>query len=167
MAQSTFGSDLFVQGSLACTSFTPPNSCITKSAVVANAQLEASKLEHRYCRSLTQVSGSAVVASTYPLHICRAAGTVIAVEALVFGVVPTGADTITIDVHKSTGGGAFSTILSGTIVLDVASVIRVPEVATISSSTLVDNDILELVITVSGTSGQGLLVNLWLNEMPQ
>ena len=113
----------------------------------------------------------AVTALTKWVHIVRGAtGTVVSVEAAI-AVVATGADrTITVDLHKSTGAGAFATILSATIGFTNASAVRTMVAGTISTATLADGDILAVVVTVAGAGGNqatGLTVTVNLGEDPQ
>jgi len=76
-----------------------------------------------------------------------------------------------VDLQKSTGGGAFATILTGTITLDSANTIRVAEAGTLTAgAACVVGDILRVVITVGGSSGtnpQGLVVRVVMREDAQ
>jgi Concanavalin A-like lectin/glucanases superfamily len=96
-----------------------------------------------------------------------ATATIVHAEAIIT-VQATGGDrTINVDIQKSTGGGAFATIMSATIAITNATTIRVPVSGTFSNTSLVDGDILQAVVTVAGSAGaqaQGLLLNLWLRE---
>lgn len=91
------------------------------------------------------------------------------IEALVV-TKTTGADRhVFVDLQKSTGGGAFATILTGTIDIDNTAVDLVAEAGTLSNSALVADDLLRLVITVSGAAGAqalGLFVKVVVDENP-
>lgn len=104
------------------------------------------------------------------IHIARASGTLKAFEAII-ATVATGADrTVTVDLQKSTGSGAFATVLSATIGFTNASAVRTIASGTISGTTFVDGDIFQIVVTVAGAAGnqaQGLLVALNFEENPQ
>jgi hypothetical protein len=110
-----------------------------------------------------------IAALTKLLHIARAAGTIVAVEAIIT-VQATGADrTVTVDLQKSTGGGAFATILSTTVNIDNTTVVRTAVLAVVSNTDLVDGDILQAVVTVAGSAGnqaQGLLLTVTFDERP-
>lgn len=79
--------------------------------------------------------------------------------------------TTTIDLKRSTGGGAFATMLSAVITKSTADTDRVFEAATLASTALVAGDILQAVVAVTaGTGGnqnKGLIVELVFTEDPQ
>lgn len=154
---------------LSAENFTLTSGTLGNAAIQTNAAIDDTKLKHRYSFVLSQTG--AVVAATEYLRIMQAAGTVLSVEAAITEVVATGADrTITIDLQKSTGGGAFATVLSATIEFDNASVLRTISVGGISSAALVDGDILKLTVAVAGAAGAqaaGLVVNVVLSEAAQ
>lgn len=162
--------DLTVRGSLVPTRVALPSGSVTDATVAAGAKIGAAKVVHRYAISSAQVPGTAVVAETRDLFIARTTGTVVAVEAAITGAIATGTDRHAyVDVHKSTGGGSFASILSADIDLDDASVLRVPQAGTVTSATLADGDILRLIVTVAGSDAaqaEGLLVTLHIDEEP-
>lgn len=166
-------SDVFVGGRLIALQFTPPTGSITNAAITGSAgnYVDASKLVHRFDLGYAQVPGTAVVAETRDLRIIRGlTGTISSVEASVTGAIATGGDrTVTVDLQKSTGAGAFATVLSGVITLNSSSTLRAVSTATISSASVVDGDILRIVIAVAGAAGsqaQGLCVSVTLQEDP-
>lgn len=165
MAQTTLPTDLRVQGNLACTTFTPPAGCITNTAVVAGAGVEYTKLVHYFPARYQTATGTAVTAATHPIHIARGAGTIVAVKAYCT-VAPTGGDNVTIDVQKGNQSTAFATVLSSTVVLNSSDVNRQVNDGTLSTTTYAANDEFQAVVTVSGTTGQGLCVVLYLAEEP-
>lgn len=110
----------------------------------------------------------AVTALTKDVHIVRgASGTLLGVEAAI-DVVATGGDrTITVDLHKSTGGGGFATVLSSTIGFNSGSSVRTAVAGVLSATSLVDGDILRVVVSVAGAAGaqaQGLIVSVHFAE---
>jgi hypothetical protein len=160
---------MIVYGSLSASAIEYPALSVKNSHVseTAGDRLTAAKVVHQFPVSYYQADGAAVAAQTATLHIAKAAGTLVGIQAVITGVVPTTTDTVTIDFQKSTAGGAFATMLTGTIVLDIASVIRVPESGTpIATPTYAAGDVLRIVVTVSGTSGQGLGVTAFVQENP-
>ncbi len=72
---------------------------------------------------------------------------------------------------KSTGAGAFATVLASTLVFTNASVLRTAVAATLGATlTYVVGDIFQLYVTVAGAAGNqalGLAVDLFLAENPQ
>lgn len=156
--------DMAVVGTLtAIGGFNAPAGSIDDADIGSNADVSATKIEHRYHGYLRQ-SGTAV-ASTQVLHIVRGAtATLELVDALSI-VACTGDATITIDVKKNG-----TTVLSASIVLDNGNAARVPESGTLSVVSAVQNDVLEAAVTVnagSGALGTGLCVRLVVREKGQ
>lgn len=110
-----------------------------------------------------------VAALTKLIHIVKGqAGTLVQLTAAVV-TAATGADrTVNVDLKKSTGGGAFATVLTATILFNNTSVALTPEsVSGFTSDELAADDILELVVTVAGAAGNqaiGLIVTLTFEE---
>ncbi len=146
-----------------------PAGAIGNSEIEAGAAIAATKVIHQFPLSHTQNDGSDVTTQTEVIHIAYGDGTVIAVEAAC-DQAPDGDETITINLLKSTGGGAFATMLTGAIVLDSGNTDRVLEAGVVSgSNTYSDGDLLEITVVDgvgSGNQGQGLCVTVWLREEP-
>ncbi len=147
-----------------------PDGIVSSSAKVASNILTADRMlsNRRSCSAELFGPAVAVTALTQWLHIVRGGtGALVGFEAAI-ALGPTGADrTITVDLHKSTGGAAFATVLSATIGFVDASVERVATAATFASTALTDGDILEVVVTVAGAAGNqatGLTVTLTFDE---
>lgn len=108
-----------------------------------------------------------IAALTKLAHIVRGAtGTLVGFE-VAHMVAGTGDRTVSVDVKKSTGGGAFATVLSSVAQILVASTVRVPIAGVFSNATIVGDDILEFVVTLGGTTGsypQGLIATLTFTE---
>jgi len=110
-----------------------------------------------------------VTALTQDVHIVRGAtGTLLGFEASINGTIATGADrTVTVDLQKSTGGGAFSTVLSSTIGFTNSSTLRTAVAGVFSVTGLVDGDQLAVIVTVAGSAGNqalGLSMTLTYEE---
>lgn len=163
--------DLYVTGNISGGSISLSSGAVTNSSVVANAGIERTKVVQQLQLPYAQAPGSDIATATLDLYLARAAGTVVSVEAAVTGVAATGDRSVTVDVHKSTGGGAFATILSAPITLDIANALRVLEAGTVSSAAYVDGDLFRMIVTqVAGTTGtrpQGLIVTTTIGENPQ
>ncbi len=143
-----------------------PDGSISDDHVNAGAAIDADKLQHRHALNYAQADGSDVVTATQLLHVCRAAGMVVDVEARVT-TAPTGGDKqFTVDIQKAVDGGSFSTILSA--VLTFGGSDNTLQTATLSGTpTLADGDALRVVITASGSSGsqgQGVVVTVNIDE---
>ncbi|QGJ70609.1 Hypothetical protein PBC10988_23070 [Planctomycetales bacterium 10988] len=149
-------------------SVTLPEGGVKDREVAAAADIEYTKVQHVHAIGYQQDPGSAVVAETKLLHIARGSKVeLIGLKAVV--ITPaTGADrTVTIDLQRSTGGGAFASVLTAELVFDDGATARTPVTAAIDSATLAENDLLQLVITVAGSAddqAEGLLVTLHLYE---
>lgn len=175
MANTTLDGNVYVAGALSANSFSPPANSIGNAAIATGATgsyIAATKVQHQQSVN-EELFGPAVAvtAVTKWVYIVRGAtGTLVSVEAAI-AVVASGADrTITVDVHKSTGAGAFATVLSGTIGFTNVTAVRTPVGGTISSTALVDGDILEVIVTVAGSAGNqatGLTCTLNIREDPQ
>jgi len=146
-----------------------PAGTVTNAMTNASAAIAATKVVHQFPLHHTQNDGSDVTTQVEVVHIAYAAGTVVAVEA-VCDQAPDTDETITIDVLKSTGGGAFATLLTGAIVLDSGNSARVLEAGTlVATPTYADGDLIEISVTDgggTGNQGQGLCVTVWCRESP-
>ena len=168
MAQDIINNSLHVNGALSCREFNAPPGSISDSDIEAAAAIDATKLIHQFPLHVAQVG--TVTAVTTLLHVAQGDGEIVSIEA-VTPTVATGADrTVTIDLQKSTGGGAFATVLTTTLVLDNTNTARVAEAGTINTPDYVDGDVFQLVVTVAGAAGSqasGLLVTVTVRENPQ
>ncbi len=146
-----------------------PSGGITNAMIAASPPIDYGKVTAT--RAVDQeLYGPAVTvaAITKWLHIVRGAtGTLIGFEAAI-AVVASGADrTITVDLQKSTGAGAFATVLSSTIGFTNGSAVRTSNAAVISTPSIVAGDILEVVVTVAGSASAqatGLTITLTYAE---
>jgi hypothetical protein len=168
---ATFDESVIIRGALSAESVTLPNNSVNDSNVNATNPLGRTKSWHQTHAGGGQAPGAAVVAQTIDIYIARAAGVVVAFEAAITGALADDASRhVYVDLQKSTGGGAFATILSATIDLTSASTLRTAVAAAFSSSSLVDGDILRAVVTVAGGAGnqaQGLIFDATIAEAPQ
>jgi hypothetical protein len=171
MAQDLVNNDLHINGSLSAKTFTPPAGCIDNAAIKAAADIDYTKLEHMWSLEYDQPGGTAMGADTRYLHTVRGATAVVLTLEAFVDTVATGADrTVTLDLKKSTGGGAFASILAATLVFNNTDTARTHKTATISAPTLVDGDKLQLTVAVAGSAGnqaQGLGVTITIKEKAQ
>lgn len=176
MAQvQTTSGDVYVSGNISCGSFTPPAGCIGDGAVVANAQIAATKLQCQpsglgLCAQLFGPTTS-VAALTQTLFIANAAGTLVQFGALV-SVVATGADrTITIDLKSNGGSGSsFSTVLSATVGFTNGSTAYSLVTGTFSAAAYTAGTVFQTTVAVAGSAAAqatGLLLKLLLRENSQ
>lgn len=142
---------------------------VTAASIAAAAGIEASKVQQQHSFSV-ELFGPAVTitALTKLLATIRGAtGTIVAVQAAIVTKATGNDRTVNVDLQKSTGGGAFATVLTSTLEFDDGSDNLTVEDATINTAGLVAGDILRLVITVAGAAGNqalGLIVTVTVRE---
>lgn len=147
-----------------------PTGGITNTMIKAAAGINASKIvRHQSIDNELFGPATTVTALTKDVHIVRGAtGTLVGFQAAINGAIATGADrTVTVELLKSTGGGSFSTVLSGTIDFTDASVLRTAVSAVISNTSLVAGDLLRITVAVAGAADNqaiGLLTTVTLEE---
>lgn len=155
---------------LSAAAFNAPAGCIGDAEIEAAAGIQATKVERQFNVYDEQTPGSAVVAKTKLAHIAKAAGSVVGIDAVTTTVATGGDRTVTIDLQKSTAGGAFATVLSAVVTLNNSSVVRTVYSGVISSAAFVAGDIFQIVTAVAGAAGAqaaGLQVTVTLREDPQ
>ena len=161
----TINGDAFIAGNLSARSMNIPSGTVVDADVAATADFAATKLEHQHQKVYAQESATPAAAEDRVVHaVYGSTGSIIAFEAGSV-VACVGDSTITIDLHKNS-----SSILTTPIVLDSSNSAYTPEAGTIDTATLVDGDVLEVVITVSagtGTLGKGLFASVIIREDPQ
>ncbi len=143
---------------------------LTNKDIGAGAAIAANKSIHQKTVSVELAeAASAVVAIDKLIASAVASGTLQAIEGTIV-VQATGADrTVTVDLHRSTGGGSFATVLSTTVDITDSTTILVPTAGVISTATVADGDIYKLVCTVAGgasAQAKGLVVTLVFDESP-
>lgn len=147
--------DLQVKGRGSFGTITLPTSVVSNSNVASDAAIDASKLVHmvNVCTELYGPS-TTVAALTKECYIAKGIGSLSSVRAAINGTIATGADrTVTVDLQKSTAGGAFATVLSGTVGFTNGSSLRTLSTGTISSATYAAGDLFRWVVTVAGAAG--------------
>lgn len=168
MALNQIFGDMAVSGNFSCGTLKLPTGAVSDASVSAGAAISAPKLVHVISKTYQQNQNAAVVADTQYAHIVNGATcTVYAVNAAV-DTVATGADrTVTVDLQRSTAGGAFASILTTPLVLNNANVARTMVSAALATTTLTQKDLLKWVISVAGSAGNqasGLVVEAILYE---
>jgi hypothetical protein len=147
--------DFQFSGSVAFTGPTTfPLATINNSSVSAGANIAESKVVHRpHCRHTQPGTVAAITETVYHAY---ATGTLLSATASI-DTAPTGDHTITIDVKKSTSGGAYASVLSSTTVLSSSTTAKTIVTLTISGSpAIIAGDLFQVVVTVGGsTSAQG------------
>ena len=132
-----------------------PSGAVGNNEIEASANIDASKLVCH--RAVTNVFAAPTVepaASTYVIvHIAQAAGSLIAFQGVNSGTLAGSTSTgFGLNLFKSTGGGAFATVLSSTLRFDSTNTVRVYAGGTIASTTFSAGDIFAMTCTLSGSS---------------
>lgn len=142
-----------------------PNDAIPSAAI--DGPIDAVKLEGEHNFTLSQ-TGDVVAATEYLRVVFGATGVVIAMEAAITEAIATGPDrTVTVDLLKSSGAGAFASILAAPLVFNNTTTLRALASAAFANPALVDGDILKLTVSVAGVAGaqaQGLICSVTIRE---
>jgi len=167
--QQVIPADVYVDGQFNARTMSLPSSCVGNSQVSAGAAIDTSKLQHRHVEHYSQATGTAVVAANAVMALITVgAGTLKQFSAAITGAVATGADrTVTVDLKKSTSLAAFATVLSAPLVFDDDTALFEYSSAVLSSTGLVEGDILQVTVAVAGAAGnqaQGLVAKLIYDE---
>lgn len=163
--QSVLNSNLYVNGILSAAAMSVPPASVGNASVVANANIEATKVQHQHQRIVATPPGSAVTSSTTLIHHSFGAGIVVELDAILT-TAPTTTNTVTIDLQRANEGSPFTTMLTAPLVLNNGTIPRRSYSPTLLASALAPGDILQVVVTVTGTSAQGLLVSTVIRENP-
>lgn len=146
--------DLQVKGVLMPTGLAAPAGFLTNTMVNSAAAIDASKLLHMVNRGVELYAPTTSVAAVTKLaYVAKGVGSLSVVRAFISVVASDVSRTVTVDLQKSTGGGAFATVLSGTVGFTSASSVRTLVSGTISSATYAAGDLFQWVVTVAGGSG--------------
>lgn len=147
-----------------------PDGVVDNADINSDADIAYSKLQHVHHCVIEQANGSAVADQESIVFIATAPCTILAVEIMIL-TAAAGDSTVDVDVKKSTGGGAFSSILSAAEQIDSTTVVRTLVEATLSGTpTLADGDAIEIVIDATvgtGTLPQGIIVDVTIAEEGQ
>jgi hypothetical protein len=162
LTQSVHQGDLYINGSLSSKTFTAPDASVTNAMIAASAGIAATKVVHQIPVRYSSAVGSAATSATQVIHIARTAGTINSIE-VVAETAPTSTDTVTVDLKAGNSSTAYASVLSSVVTLDNTTSDREVVAGTISTADYSDGDSLELVVTVTGSSCEGLcvLVNLF------
>lgn len=148
---------------------TPSGGGWSDADIATNANISATKLQHRQVFT-QELFGPAVTitALTKLAAILPNVGgrQIVGVSAAIV-TKATGADrTVSVDLKRSTAGGAFATVLSATIDFDDDSTNLTAYDGVLSSSVIEEDDLLEWVVTVAGSADAqalGLVVGVTID----
>src|SRR5262245_55660279 len=160
-----------VNRNLTVQTLTIPNNTVTDSMVSPTAAIQTTKMDHRnsYDWQLFGPTTTITALTQWLKFVKGTTATLFAISAAI-AVQATGADrTVDIDLQRSTAGGAFATVLTATIHITNATVIRTAVTGSFIAVSPVVGDIFQAVVTVAGAAGaqaQGLLLTLVMDEKP-
>ena len=158
------GEDLFVAGNINSRTLTIPAGSLLNAGVGAAAAIGATKTIQQHVLHYAQDSAVTAASEERVIHVVYGTtGTSVAFEC---GCVVTNAGDATV---------TFDLLKNGTTVLAAAAEVNSNHsayelvTATVSTSTLVDGDVLEITIATAGTStvGLGAFCSLVLRELPE
>ena len=157
-----FPDDVRVRGAVIARSLTLETASLTSDMIVAGADVDADKLEHRHSLTWGQPN-SAATTETRVIHLSRTIGIIRAVSAGSI-VAAIGNSTVTVDVMIN-GVSALSSVIT----LDNANTAYVPEVGTVDGAAddLAVGGVVTVVITATvgtGTLPTGVFVNVEVDE---
>lgn len=157
-------SDMQVSGNIVASGvITSSTAFVTDALVIAGTNIAATKVIHQQQHAVQLFApGTAVSAVTQWVGGIRGTTSSLVEVWAAVATAPTSTDYVHVDLQRSTGGGAFATTLGAVIAITSSSSAKTIYTAT-PTSTLVAGDLLEVIITVSGTSAQGLLVG-WTTQ---
>ena len=144
-----------------------PYGVITNAEISASAAIAASKAVHRDVATYGQDVGAVVATATRIIRVARVAG---AMKEFRVGwlTAPTGGDkAYTVDLKLSTGGGAFATCLSAVVTVNNTKSDNGTATGTLTTTAFASGDILEVVVTTSGTTGTqgyGMIAEVFCEE---
>ena len=165
MAGTRFDNDIFVAGNIGSRTLTVPAGTILNAAVGSAAAIAATKMIQQHVLHVSQESAADASDEEFCVHVVYGAtGTSVAFEAGVV-VAAAGAAVVAVDLHKNG-----TTVLSSTITLDNSQTAYELVTATISTTSLVAGDVLEVLINATiggGTLGKGVFASLVLREDPE
>jgi hypothetical protein len=143
-----------------------PDGVVAEESLQQNANLDAELFERFASIHYTQADGVNVATETRVVYTARKAGTLDSLYVFPTAA-PDGDFSYTVDMKKSTGAGAFASILSAVVTVNSSSTDRTLQTGTISTPTFVANDSFQVVVTAAGSSGnqgQGLCVTIHTKE---
>lgn len=130
---------------------------ITAADIAPGANLLETDVQHRRHLHYAVAGGADAAALTMLLGRMAKSGSIVSAYVTPDVVPATGTKTMTVDLQKSTGGGAWTTVLSSTLTINGSSVARTPVAMSLSGTpTHVAGDVYRINVTVGGSGGTGV-----------
>ena len=157
MTQRLVG-DTHVDGTLTAKALNIPSGTVDNSDVQGGAGIEASKLEHQFQKEFAQESSATPTTETKVVHVVR--GATADFVSFACGMVDTGTSgSVTVDVKKNG-----TSILSSPVTVDFNDADRAILTGTITTTTAVVGDVIEITITDSSSDGSGAFGQIVIRE---
>lgn len=141
-----------------------PFESLTDAYISPTAAIQAKKLiTGRSLGGQLFARATTIAAVTQEIYIVNgASGAVLSFSAMITGAIATGADrTVTVDLLKSTGAGAFATILTTPLAFSNASVLRTYTTCAPLTASLLAGDALAITVAVAGVAANQALGLCW------
>lgn len=163
---TVFSGPVVVTGNFSCSSLSAPAGCISDTAIVVPSAgsngINTTKLNHRQHVRYSQAEGSSIATETRIVWLTNGTQASFVSVRAIEKTASSGGDTVTVDIRKNG-----TSILSGATPISVTGTSVVTGIITTTTSTV--GDYVEVVVTAthtSGTLGQGLYVDLIVDESP-
>lgn len=166
----TFNEDFLIRANLTAETITAQSGNFSSAWLTTLDQVDPVNNVFQFPVYYAQEIGSVVATATADVFIATEVCNLASFKVF-NSTAPTGGDkAFTVDLQKSTGGGAFATILSAVITRNSSDTDRTTETATISSAALIAGDVLRVVVTASGstgTQGSGVTAQIMVEQNGQ
>lgn len=127
-----------------------------------SADYKSTQLRHRFDPLV--VFPGPVDAIEQVMHRMRGAEPLLVQVAAWMEDVPTGGDEVSIDLHYSLNGSAFTSLLTTPLVFDAGSSNNVVQLASIAVTALAAGGLLKVIVDVTGMTGANLGVQVVVDE---
>ncbi len=154
-APTVFQNDVIFNGAVGFSAApTFPAGAISDGQIASGSSIAASKIiSHRQQTVSVFKPGTTIAATTQAIMSALANGTLMGFQAWIETVTADAGRITTIDLKKSTAGGAYATVLSAPLSFASTTTVRNLYTATVNASTYTTGDLFKIVTTVSGSSG--------------
>lgn len=146
---------------------TIPAGCLGSSHLSSTERWTAAQCVHELARASARALGSDITNSSELIHVARVSGNIGTVRVSVITAPAGGNQAFTVDLHKSTGGGAFASVLSSAYTVDNSKTNSTTYTISPSNPTYAAGDIFKVVWIVSGSTGnqaQGAIAEVFFEE---
>ncbi len=149
----TFNEDIHVRADLTAETVTAQAGQFSSAWLTPSGQIDTPNVVYQFPVCYSQPINATVANASVDVFIATEVCNLASFKVF-NSTAPTGDRSFTVDLQKSTGGGAFATILSAVITRNSSDTDRTTETATISNAALIAGDVLRVVVAyTAGTTG--------------